>query len=199
MLAPRLAAHLETEAPGFDWRIRPLDKTVAFADLDAGRLDAAVGTFAAIPARFFRRDLFEDAFVCIARKGHPALRAALSARRFAEVPQVLMTLSADGSGAVDQALRRLGLDRRVALTVGQFVVIPDIVARTDMVAVIPRSVADRLADRAGCSVHPLPIEIDPWTVTAVWSQGTHASPTKRYAIEALCRLAGSPLPAQPPS
>ena len=189
MLAPRLAAHLARNAPGFDLRFRPLDKTMAFSDLDAGQLDAVIGTFAEIPARFFQRDLFEDEFVCIARKDHPALADGLSVRRFAALPHILMTLSADGRGAVDQALRKLGLERRVALTVGQFIVIPDIVAQTDSLAAIPLSVANVIAARAGCTVYPMPFPVPSWKTTAIWSQSANAMPAKKYAIHALCRLA----------
>ncbi|MGP1256530.1 MAG: LysR family transcriptional regulator [Kiloniellales bacterium] len=188
-LSPRLAWQFGAAAPNFDLHLRPLDKDRIFAELDAGGVDMAIGRFPDLPPRFLQQALWQDDFVCIARRDHPAPLADLSPRRFAELPQVLMTLRADERGAVDAALQKLGLRRRVALTVGQFIVIPDIVGRTDYIAAIPRSVAEALAERAGCSLHPMPIAMEPWTISLVWSQATQSNPAKSFAVSEIVQIA----------
>lgn len=184
-----LAAHFNRVAPRFDLRMRQLNKDTIHKELDYGSVDMVIGRLEDLPARFFQHELFKDRFVCIARKNHPALNSTMTKKQFASIPQVLMTLRADDSGAVDVALKKHGLSRRVALTVGQFLVIPDIVSRTDHIAAIPASLASVAAERSGCDVYPMPVTIAPWSMTLVWSQSTQADPAKRYALEQIKTLA----------
>ncbi len=186
-LGVAIARHFSAAAPGFDFRFRPMDKDTVFGALDRGALDGAIGVFADPPARFHHRLLYRDSLVCVARRGHPALAAGLSVQRFAQLPHVLMTLRGDAQGAVDDRLRALGLQRRVALTVGQFTVIPDIIAQTDYLAAMPASIADALAARAGCAVYPMPFDRDiAWTVSMLWA---HTTPASRFAIAGIERVA----------
>lgn len=185
---PAIIRHFQTVAPGFDLRMRTLTKDTLWADLDSGATDIAIGTFAQIPARFHRRDWSDDAFVCIARNGHPALCDGLTLEVFATLAHILTTLNRDSTGAVDAALARMGKSRRIALTVTQFAVVPDVVAQTDCIATIPRSVAGRLAGRSGCTIHELPLTIPAWTTQILWSATAHSDPARRFAVSEFARL-----------
>lgn len=189
-VGPMLSAHLQQHAPGITLRFISLDKKNAFDVLDSGSVDILVGVFSQIPARFFQKDLFDDEFVCIARKAHPRIKKHLTLKLFTQLPHVLMTLNADRNGAVDKALKASGHNRRVAMTTGQFLVIPDIVASTDLIASIPRSLATDVAVRSGCKIYAAPLKLPTWTNTAVWSQSTQASAVKRYVIDELTTLIG---------
>jgi len=98
-IGPILAAHLQQHAPGIDLRF---------------------GVFARIPARFFQKALFDDEFVCIARKSHPLIKKKMTLRQFTLLSHVLMTLNADSSGAVDKELKKRGMKRRISMTTGSF-------------------------------------------------------------------------------
>lgn len=178
-------------APGFDLRLRHLSKDTVYGELDRGEIDLAIGAFPDIPARFHQRDFLSDEFVCIARRDHPDLQNGLTLEAFARLSHILTTFRADKTGEVDRALAERGLERRVALTVAQFGVVPDIIAKTDCIATMPRSAAQLLAVRSGCALYPVPLEMLPWTMTLIWSAATQASPAKRFAVEEVRRLATS--------
>ena len=156
--------------------------------LEDGSVDILIGVFARIPARFFQKALFDDEFVCIARKSHPQIKKNLTLKLFTQLSHVLLTLNADSTGAVDKALKKRGLKRRISMTTGQFLVTPDIVANTDFIASIPRSLAADVAMRSGCSIYTAPLALPKWTNTVVWTQSTNATAAKRYIIDEMSKL-----------
>lgn len=188
VLGTQLAEQLRTAAPGIDLAFRQLDKPTAFDSLDKAQNDFLIGTFDTVPARFFQRPLLEDSFVCLARRDHPGLRKGMSLRRFAEIPHVLMTLSSDHVGVVDRALRKSGFERRVAMAVSSFIVIPDILQQTDYIAAIPASLAEQVAERSNCLIYAPPIELPSWTVSLVWSQSANGSPLCRFVADQIDQL-----------
>lgn len=190
-IAPELTHRLAKQAPGIDLRFRAFDKDAALGQLDRSEIDVALGQFPDVPPRFHLRDLFEDRFVVIARAGHPAVAGRLSLKAYCAAGHVLVSFRGDARGAVDGTLARLGRQRRIALVLAQFGLVPDIVARTDYLATMPASIAEALAPRSGCTLQPLPFAQAAWTNQAVWSAVTHAEPAKRYAIDALLAAAGS--------
>ena len=115
-------------------------------DLDARAMDVAVLPIRDVPPRFSARVLFKDDFVIAVRDGHP-FAAKPSLERFCALPHLLVSLTGDAFGFVDQALARQGLSRRVALTVPNFMMALAMVAETDLLAALPRQVAARHARR----------------------------------------------------
>ncbi|MFL4468482.1 LysR substrate-binding domain-containing protein [Tateyamaria armeniaca] len=187
-LAPLLAAHLAAEAPLFDLRFAGFHKDTIYGALDRGEVDIALARFSDIPARFHQRDWLGDSFVVVARKGHFDEERPLTLDRYCDANHLLVSFRPDGRGAIDDVLNSLGRTRRVALVVSQFAVVPDIVARSGVLATIPASVADGLAERAGCDLHALPFAQDGWTNQAIWSAQTNADAAKRFAVEAMLGL-----------
>jgi DNA-binding transcriptional LysR family regulator len=191
-IAPNLAAKLAKVAPRFDLRFVPFEKDSVFAALDSGMADIALSRFSAIPARFYQRAWLTDRFVVIAREGHPAVQNGLSLDGFCHADHVLVSFRADARGAIDDSLAALGRQRNIAMVVSQFAVVPDIIARTDYLATIPKSVANHLADRARCVCLPLPLDQEEWNNQIIWSSQTNADPAKRFAVEAIQGLRAAP-------
>lgn len=181
-------------APNLNVQMLPLNKAHAYAALDDEATDLVIGTFADVPARFCVDQLYRDDLVCIARVNHPALGKGLSVRRFADLPHVLMTLNADRRGVVDDALKKVGLTRRVVLTVPQFLTIPEIVRQTDYIAAIPRSLAHAVAARCGCAIYPVPVPLPSWWVSLIWTRKGDATPMTRMVVEQVKAVASQQIP-----
>ena len=176
VLLPELVGRLGHLAPGLDLRSRPLDKDRALAELDAGRLDAAVGVFPELPKRYAHAPLYEERFVCMARADHPRLKGGLTLGVYVDLPHLLVTLRDDARGAVDEALNRLGCSRRIAATVGRVLVVPHLLRRSDAVATLPSRPAKAVAAFAGCRIHEPPLALAGWTETLVWSHAAGREP-----------------------
>jgi DNA-binding transcriptional LysR family regulator len=164
---PPLVKALGREAPRVDIRIRnlmprhgdPSPETAwreAFAELDARAMDVAVMPIAAAPPRFSLRMLFEEDFVVAARRGHPWLeKPTLSA--FVAAEHLVVSHAGDPIGFVDIALAERGLARRVALTAPNFMLALALMAESDLIAAVPRSLFELHGRRfkLGCAKSPL--------------------------------------------
>ncbi len=85
-------------------------------------------------------------------------------------------------GVTDDALAALGRTRRVGLSVSSFLVLPEILAVSDMIAVVPR----RLAKRAsGMKIATPPLTIPGFTKSMAWHERNHHDPAQQWLRELL--------------
>lgn len=187
MIAAPLMTYLADAAPNLRTSFVSMNKKEIAAKLDEEALTFAIGTFASLPARFHRRTLASNSFVCIARSGHPAIGDRLTLKQFVKARHVLMTLSDDFSGAVDRALRQRGLRRQVVMTCTQFALLPNIIAQTDLIATVPTALAS-IAERAGCKVHDAPLDLPTWDSEVIWTQKVANTELGRFLIQAFKKL-----------
>ncbi len=115
-------------------------------DLETGAIDLAIGGLGVtnMPAGFFQQNLFEDRFVCVVREGHPVLKNGLDLESYSRLPHGLMTVTGDGPGIVDNVLKRIGVQRRIALRLPHPLVAPIAAAESNLIFTLPRRLATRL-------------------------------------------------------
>ena len=88
--------------------------------------------------------------MCVLREDHPAaMGRKLTVKQFCALDHALVSYDGGGfRGVTDDALEQLGKRRSVTLSVKSFLILPDILRASDMVAILPsRLVAgmDKLA------------------------------------------------------
>lgn len=191
-LMPRLAALLAEEAPSVALSSRPLSGDLGEL-LASGRLDLIIGVRSNIPPDAMSAHLFDDSFVCVVRKGHPRVRRSLSLERYVALSHVLIAPRGEPGSAVDSALAKLGLSRRIALRTHTFVSAPLIVAQTDFVLTGPRRVLVPMARALGLELFAPPFELAPFGVYCAWHPRVQHDPVHQW-LRALIRRAVSPAP-----
>lgn len=189
---PFLSA-LKREAPHIRVAVLPIEDDKVQTQLERGELDLALMTPVSAPADLHSRRLFDERYVCVLRDGHPALAdAPLTLDAFCALDHALISYQGGGfRGVTDEALARLGRQRQVTLSVKSFMVLPDILRATDLIAVVP----ERLVNLA-CGLQRItpPLEIPGFTKIAVWHARTHQEPGHRWLRERLfatCQTASS--------
>ncbi|RCW79268.1 LysR family transcriptional regulator [Paracoccus lutimaris] len=166
-LFPRVMARIRQEAPQIRLWLRMFNDLNLVEELDRGTLHLVVGAFGRIPARYRREPLIGVEMVWIMRRGHPAASSPLTLDTLGRYPHVDILLSGrampDAAAMQDQEglerafvtsdpthleglLREAGLSRQVGATVPLILAAPPLVAATDMVALVPRSVAQTYRD-----------------------------------------------------
>lgn len=152
-----LLAELRRHGPGIDISVRQIlpPRTVTttdsvwepvLADIEARAMDIAVVPADKVPARFTSRTLYEGGFVIAMRAGHPfGEDPTLDA--FCRMQHLVVSLTGDAHGFVDDALAQQGRSRRVVLTVPNFMVALAIVAETDLIAALPKTLVAMHAQR----------------------------------------------------
>lgn len=171
-------------APGVRIAVVPVRNQLLQTQFERGDLDLALVTPDTTPPELHARRLFDESYVCVMREGHPdAHSGTLSLDRFCALDHALVSYNGGAfSGATDQALERLGRARRVALSVTSFLVLPRILQRSDLIAVVPR----RLVQPGdGLVIVDAPVDVDGFTKTMAWHERTHHSLAHRWMRDML--------------
>ena len=189
-LLPRLAERLREAAPAVTLRVRSFTaRDDAVALLDAGDIDLAVGVPpTATPGRILTRPLFEEHFVCVVRRGHPAAAAPLDLDAFLGLSHLLVSPEDERFGLVDAALARRGLKRRLALTLPQMYAVPLLVARSDMVATLMDGVVRASGHAGDLAVLPTPLALDPVPFVLSWHGRNDGHPAQRWFRDCIASL-----------
>lgn len=152
----RLLADLRTRAPGVGLALVDVDARDQDA-LTSGRIDLLIGGPGDKPrGPIKQRVLFEEPFVIAARRRHPLLARSLSKTAYAAAAHVVVSRD-ERPTFVDEALRRHGLKRTVAMRVPDFGMLGELIERTDLVATVPTSVAAWYASRWAVSSRKAPV------------------------------------------
>jgi DNA-binding transcriptional LysR family regulator len=182
VVAPRLLGLLSKEAPGINIRLVALDKRDAFDRLDRGDIDLVFSTFIKVPKRIRRERLFTDTYVCVVRCDHACLpgRQTVDLETYVTTPHILATLAADDRGIVDEALAKLGLRRREAVTVPHIYLIPRLVAETGMISHLPRRIATEMLRGYDLVMFPPPVALPEWHIDMYWGAASASEPTSSW-------------------
>jgi DNA-binding transcriptional LysR family regulator len=163
----RVGVRLAAEAPG----VRLLSRAVpgVTAALRDRAVDLGIGVVReGLPEEFRQEVLFHEDFVVLLAEGHPALEEELDAPTYAALGHVLVAPLGIPRGVVDERLAERGLTRRVARTVGSFLVAPHLLTGTGYVLTCPRRVADRFGARLGLVSRPPPIPLKGFDIRLLW-------------------------------
>jgi DNA-binding transcriptional LysR family regulator len=200
-LMPGLVDMLETDAPGVTLRVVPLTTRDPRGLLDQEKCDLAVGFFPSVladltahsqseqPLPFAHERLYDGQYVCVMRKDHPLARQSLSLEDFCQARHMLVSFSGRPYGFIDEALAALGRRRHIVLTVNQFFTAGRVVARSNLLTVLPRhfvsvtGIADQLA------LQPLPFEVPSVQVDALWHRRSQLRASHQWLRAAVQRAA----------
>ena len=177
---PPLLARLSAEAAGVTLRVRSVPAKAPHLMLKSGEVDLAIGTFTTLISGCTQIRLFQDRYVCVVRKDHPAFEHGMTAEAFRDVPYAL----ADASGYVhellDRWLARQKMRRNVKLHVPHFLVLPLVISRSDLLAIMAKRVADLFADIVPLKIMPPPTKVPGYDVKLFWHERFHREPANRW-------------------
>ena len=134
--------------------------------LEKREIDIGLLPVRTAPPRFSTRRLYDEDFVVAMRKGHPFARAP-SEGRFCSARHLLVSLSGEPYGFIDESLAKRGLERRVVLTVPTFMLALAHLAESDLIATLPRRLVERHAGAFGLTFVELPFKRKPDPIRAI--------------------------------
>jgi len=190
VLLHRIVKRLAADAPNV--RIRPIQVKAddITAKLEAGEIDLAIGYYPDIKGPVYQQSLFRRTHVCIVRNRHPAIGATLSIKEFVETPHVLPTIIAAANKAIDGELRKLGLRRRIAVEVPYLLAVPNIIAETDYIAMVPAELAELSQRLAAVRILQMPLKPPVLVVKEYWHRRFHADPGGKWLRATIASLLG---------
>lgn len=183
VVVPFLSA-LRQQAPSVRVAVRPLDSQALEGQMERGEVDLALVTPDGLAPGTHAAALFDERYVCVLRAGHPdAADGVLALERFCALDHVLVSPAGGGfSGVTDSALASIGHARRVVTSVTSFLVLPEILLASDLVAVVPLRLA---LHQPGLALMDPPVAIPGFSKTLAWHERTHHDPAQRWVRELL--------------
>ena len=177
VLLPALQASVAEQAPGIDLWVRPIGED-SDLQLGVGDFELAIGIVrpGKRAAGIREQRLFDERFVCVVRAGHPLTKGKLTVKRFAEARHLLIAPRGRPGGVVEDALAKLGLERRVALAVPHFLVAPHVIARTDLVLTVAERIARAHASFLSLRILEPPLELGGFTIAMSWHERNDQDP-----------------------
>jgi len=190
VLAP-LSRRLQDTAPGVDLVIRPSTRLDLAEQIDLGRIDLAIGIFSQVPPRLSARTLMSQREAILMRKGHPASRRKLTLADLAKYPLVTISVGGQEEGAVggfilerglarqsemfarhalEEALAEAGQVARMRVTVPHSLAIPSMLRDSNMLSIVPSSLARALVRSADLLTRQPPYRAGTSITRAVWHQ-----------------------------
>lgn len=183
LVVPFMAA-LREQAPGIRVAVVPVSHDQIQGQLERGEVDAALMTPDTTPAELHARALYEERYVCLLRDDHPAAQQPLTLDLFCQLDQALVSYSGKPfRGVTDDALAALGRERRITLAVSTFMVLPEILRVSDLLAVVPARLARHLP---GLKAMEPPLAIPGFIKNLAWHERTHRDEGQRW-LRALLR------------
>lgn len=177
---PALVERLGREAPGITLNTVRNTAVNLRDDMASGKVDLAVGLLPQLKAGFFQRRLFRQSYVCLYRSGHALDRKRITLADVRDAQHLVIVSAGTGHGRVDELIRRAGIDRTVRLTVPHFVSVGHILQGTDLVATVPRKLAERLAGPFGLVWRPHPVKLPEVSINVFWHAKAHRSPSSQW-------------------
>ena len=119
------------------------------------------------------------------RKQHPLAVGDLTLDRYCAANHLLVSFSGRARGLVDDALAAFGKERRILLTVNQFFTAGRVVARTDLIMVIPRHLINATGMSDELVYQRLPFDLPEVHIDMLWHERDGRNPGHRWLREQL--------------
>jgi len=178
MFLPQLAQELRSQSPGSHIANVSVAASEVSAALNAHEIDLAIGILDSSRSAIASELLFQENFVAItASQWRPARwrsGSSLSSRQLSEVSLAVASPAATYHGSVDLMLAELQLNDRIVLRARHYGALPELVTRTDLMAIVPLMYANSLAPRYDVRIWDLPEHGASYDVSMLWQQS--ASP-----------------------
>ncbi|HEY3599022.1 MAG TPA: LysR substrate-binding domain-containing protein [Paraburkholderia sp.] len=189
LLLARLSERLNAEAPLTGLVIRPSTRLDLAGQIDIGRIDLAIGIFADIPSRFQSVVVWNQTEVLVMRNGHPIGEGPVTQDDLLKYPLVAVSLGGQEEGAVGGFIVERGLARqsemfdreslegvfagtsdlpKLRIVLAHSLAIPTVLRDSDMLALVPSSLAHEFERQGQLKVRSLPYAAPISSVRMIW-------------------------------
>lgn len=184
---PRLVVAMRRELPLATLRVVGIDALVSLGDLASSEVDVHLGIPGDGPGLYVE-PLLEEPNLLVARRAHPAARRKLSRRALGELRHVRVEM-VPGKNFKDPfagLFARANVPRAIAISVPSYSAAAEIVARSDLVTMLPSSLLRAKGPSLGLRALVTPLPPHSTKIAMSWHERTHADPAAR-AFRAVVR------------
>lgn len=156
--------------------------------IERDEIDVAVSMGLDHSSSICSQTVMRDQMVCLMRKHHPAAGSELTFDKFIEQEHIKVSMSPADLRFVDDVLAQLDHSRKIALNVPHWLVVPRILKKSDLFAVMPGRLAAALMDDE-LRMTELPFESAPFDWKMYWHRRHDQSKANKWLrdqVNAVC-------------
>ena len=159
-------------------------------EMEKGEIDVAIGYFPALAQKNFRQLRVDtQRFACLMRADHPLRSERLSVADFLAAEHIVIRAEGRSQEVVERFFERRRIRRRVVVFTPHFLSVPFIVAQSDLIATVPRSVALHFASMIPqLAVARPPFDITGFDLKLHWHRRFDNEPRSRWLREQLATV-----------
>jgi len=173
---PALSKALVLAAPGTSIAVRNADRSNASQLIDAREIDLAIGLFPEVAAWHRKARIFEEGHACVFNPKLVKVSLPITSKEYVAHPHILVTLSGDEKGFVDDILAKIKLSRKVAITTPYFLLVGYLLHQLPMIATLPRHYAELCAVTSRLAISPPPFATSRFSISMMWHARDEANP-----------------------
>jgi DNA-binding transcriptional LysR family regulator len=190
---PDLMRHARGIAPNVTWKIHGDYTHDIPTRLKDGRLSFAVEYTSLPDTQYSSIVLLEESLTLICAANHRELEGEITLEQFQRLPHVSLIRRSDlvpeqnsrRTTPLEQLLGPAMPERQIALQMSSFVSIPNVVAQTDLIAVVPCRLARPLAQAGQIQTLPLPFQAPDIQLRLYWHHSRDTDPGHMWLVELL--------------
>ena len=184
ILMPNLVMTLMKDAPKVSISLVNVSPRVAHSMMTEGEIDLAIGTFDRFQAGFHQQRLFGKSYVVLARKDHKLLKSGLSLSAFLNARHAVYLPPAASHDSfdvfIDDLFKHHKKRRQVVVELAHGLGIAEILAASDLIACVPKRLAESLVSSEALAIFPLPFDSPGAEVCQFWHDRVHSDPGHRW-------------------
>ena len=188
VILPRLLAHMSSHAPKASLRALPIPLDQPGIALASGEVDVAVGFFSNLTTGFRQSVLFREHYVCVVRADHKHFRSGMSVEAFNKTPRALADASGMAHTVVEDELKKKGLMNPPRVTVPQFMVLPLVIASSDLLVIMPSRLAKAFSQLVAIKILEPPLSLKPYDIRVYWHERFDRDFSSRWLRSTLIKL-----------
>tara|TARA_R110002096_G_scaffold420745_2_gene626036 strand:+ start:12387 stop:13334 length:948 start_codon:yes stop_codon:yes gene_type:complete len=183
-ILPELLYRVNKKAPNISLRTVNLAPSEVPEALKSGFADMAIAYMPDLESNFYQRHLFDTGYICITRIGHPLAKPGFTKEDFESAKHVVA--EAQGTGHLqflEKTFAKLGVHRTVGVSVPHFMSMPYLVAKTDLIATVPRNIAYAFRYKLNICVLKHPIDLPTIDVKLLWHERFNGDQANQWLRE----------------
>jgi DNA-binding transcriptional LysR family regulator len=170
---PPLIAHCQAVAPRIRLAtVRPGGVDLK-AEMEAGRIDVAIGAFETLSSALYQRRLFRQHYVTMFRAGHPLGEGAPTLSAFLAAQHILVASGESPYERINALLEKAGIRGENRYQVPHFTSLPYIVGNSELVVTVPQKLAERAGAPFGVAWVRPPLRLPMLQTNIFWHRRYH--------------------------
>lgn len=182
-LLPPLERELHAIAPHVGLEIRQVPIPELVDQLASLKIDVALGNLPTLRGQTRSTALFREHYVCLLGKRHAERIGRMTLDAFRRSRHVVVSSTFSGHQLAEDALTDMGISRQVVIGTPYFTALPQLIAQSDLVVILPSRIAATFATQSDVVAHPAPMALPDFDVKMHWHPRHESNPAVAWLLD----------------